>query len=159
MLNQTEADSLIKMPKKRVDNEIYYLPMQNEAIRIPIISIDEKEKFLIDINRKGKLKLTKCTYQERYQETIILVRLDIDGSLHDNPEVENIPNPVFEEYNGKTIKCPHLHMYIEGFMDKWAIPAPVDVFPNINDIFNTLQNFFKYCNIIEKPNIQKILFA
>ena len=40
------------------------------GIAIPLMeaeanSIDGREAFLIDVNRRGRIKLTKCTYQER----------------------------------------------------------------------------------------------
>ncbi|HEX7628231.1 MAG TPA: hypothetical protein VF354_04845 [Candidatus Methanoperedens sp.] len=108
------------------------------------------ENFLIDINR-GKIRITKCTYQERFFEENILIRLDVDGPPHANPDVKNIPLLKLEPFNGKTIDCPHLHLYVEGYMDKWAIPVPNDKFPDTTDIYKTLDNFFDYCNVIEKP--------
>ncbi len=157
MLTQSEADSLIAMQKKRTKEEMYNFPLAGERLTIPIISVDERESFLIDINRGG-IRLTKCTYQGRYQKTIILVRLDIHGSPHTNPEVLNIPLPRLESYNGQTIQCPHLHLYVEGFMDKWAIPAPSDKFLNTNNLRDTLDDFFRYCNIVKPPIMQRDLF-
>jgi len=157
VLTQSEADGLIAMQKKRTKEEMYNFPLAGERLTIPIISVDERESFLIDINR-GRIRLTKCTYQDRYQKTIILVRLDIDGPPHTNPEVLNIPPPYFESYNGQTIQCPHLHLYVEGFMDKWAIPAPSDKFLNTNNLRDTLDDFFRYCNIVKPPIMQRELF-
>ncbi|PIU61358.1 MAG: hypothetical protein COS84_11405 [Armatimonadetes bacterium CG07_land_8_20_14_0_80_40_9] len=131
--------------------------MTEEILTIPIISVDERESFLIDINRRGRIGLTRCTYQERYQGIIILVRLDIDGQPHTNPEVPSVPIPYLAPYNGQTIQCPHLHLYVEGFMDRWAMPIPSDRFPNIRDLYKTLEDFFRYCNIIEPPIIQRRL--
>jgi len=158
MLTQSEAEALIAMQKKKSTDEQYDFPSSGEILTIPIVSIDERESFLIDVNRRGRIKLTKCTYQERYKGIIILVRLDIDGQPHTNPEVNNIPLPYLAPYNGKTINCPHLHLYVEGYMDKWAIPAPQDRFPDTRDLYKTLYDFFRYCNIIEPPNIQRGLF-
>lgn len=158
MLTQKEADALIKMSKKKTTDDHYEFPFSGEILSIPIVSIDEKETFLIDINRKGKIRLTKCSYQERYKGIIILVRLDIDGSPHTNPEVPQVPLPYLVQYNGQTIQCPHLHLYIEGFMDKWAIPAPKDVFSHTNDLYDTLMDFFSFCNIIDPPIIKRRLF-
>lgn len=158
MLTQSEADVLISIQKKKTTDTYYNFPPAGEILTIPIVSINEMESFLIDVNKKGRIRLTKCTYQERYRKIIILVRLDIDGSPHTNPEVTSIPLPYLTPYNGQTIQCPHLHLYVEGFMDKWAIPAPSDKFPNTGDLFRTLEDFFRYCNIIEPPAIQKGLF-
>lgn len=158
MLTQPEADTLITMAKKKSTDERYDFPSSGEILTIPVVSIDERESFLIDVNRKGRIRLTKCTYQERYRKMIILVRLDIDGSPHTNPEVDTIPLSYLTPYNGQTIYCPHLHLYVEGFMDKWAIPAPSDKFPETGDLYRTLKDFFRYCNIIDPPIIQRGLF-
>ena len=117
MLTQSEADALINLPKKSNSNENYSFPNPGENLTISIISLDEHEKFLIDVNR-GSIRLSKCTYQERYQQMIILIRLDVDGPPHSNPKVVNTPLSIFEPFNGKVIECPHLHLYVEGFMDK-----------------------------------------
>jgi hypothetical protein len=158
VLTQFEADSLINLEKKRTTGAIYNFPQSGEILTIPIVSLDKREAFLIDINRKGRIRLTKCTYQERYRGMIILVRLDIDGSPHPNPEVSDVPLPYLLPYNGQIIQCPHLHLYVEGFMDRWAISAPPDKFHNIKDLCATLDDFFRYCNIIEPPIIQRGLF-
>jgi len=159
MLTQSEADALIAIEKKRATDESYDFPSSGEFLTIPLISIDERESFLIDVNRKGRIRLTKCTYQERYRGVIILVRLDIDGQPHTNPEVSSVPLPYLIPYNDQTIKSPHLHIYVEGFMDRWAIPAPSDKFPNTSDLYTTLVYFFHYCNIIQLPIIQRGLFV
>lgn len=157
MLTQFEADALIDMRKKRAKEEMYNFPLAGEILTIPIISVDERESFLIDISR-GRIRLTKCTYQERYQGIIILARLDVDGPPHSNPEVVNIPLPYLEPYNGQSIPCPHLHLYVEGFAVRWAIPTSSDKFPRATDLDATLDDFFRYCNVIELPLVQRRLF-
>lgn len=157
MLTQAEADALIALQKKRKRNEVYTFPPPGRTLSIPIISLDGKEDFLIDVNR-GQIRLTKCSYQERYETTNILLRLDIDGARHTNPEVLAVPLLHLAPYNGRTIDCPHLHLYVEGFMDKWAIPAPQDKFTDTTNLYTSLQDFFRYCNIIEIPTIQSGLF-
>lgn len=152
LLTQEEANSLIDMPKVRKSDEKYPFPLAGKILNIPILSQNGSENFLIDVNR-GKIRITKCTYQERFLEEIILLRLDIDGPPHGNPDVENPPLLKLEPFNGKIIDCPHLHLYVEGYMDKWAIPAPNDKFSDTNDVYKTLNDFFDYCNIIEKPVI------
>ncbi len=151
MLTQSAANALFDIPKIKKSNDSYGFPLPGEKLTIPIISHDGQENFLIDVNRRGRIRLMKCTYQERYQQIIILVRLDLDGPPHTNPEVVNVPLPDLVLYNGKTIDCPHLHLYVEGFMDKWAIPAPNDEFPDTTNLYTTLQDFFRYCNVVEPP--------
>ena len=152
MLTQSEADALINIPKIKNSDDSYDFPLPGENLTIPFISQDEQENFLIDISR-GKILLKQCTYQERYQTIIILIRLDVDGPPHTNPEVVYVPLPYLMPYNGQTIDCPHLHLYVEGFMDRWAIPAPGDKFLDTTNLYMTLQDFFRYCNIVEPPKM------
>ncbi len=156
MLTQSEADALINIPKIKKSDDIYEFPLPGEKLTIPIISLENQENFLIDVSR-GRIRLTKCTYQERCQTIIILVRLDVDGPPHTNPEVVNVPLSYFIPYNGKAINCPHLHLYVEDFGDKWAIPTPQDKFSDTTDLYKTLQDFFQYCNVIETPKIYRRL--
>ena len=103
MLSQNEADTLISMPKKRKSGQTYNFPLPGETLTVPIISEDEREDFLIDLNR-GKIRLTKCSYQERYRRMVLLARLDVDGGPHTNPAVISIPLPYLAPYNRQTIK-------------------------------------------------------
>ncbi len=157
MITQSEADMLIAIPKEHRENREYDFPSPGELLSIPILSLDERENFILNINRSN-IKLTKCSYQERVQKTIVLVRIDVNGPPHTNPNVHKVPVSFAENYNGKTIECPHLHLYVEGFMDKWAIPIPKDNFPNTNNIYDTLYDFFRYCNIVKTPIIHKGVF-
>lgn len=152
MLAQTEAEYLINLQKKKKTNEKLLFPTPGNFLIIPVLSLDELENFLIDINR-GKKRITKCTYQERYRESIVLVRVDIDGAPHSNPDVTKVPLQILEPYNGKIINSPHLHLYIEGFLDKWAIPIPIDKFPNTDNLIKSLSDFFTYCNVVDKPTV------
>lgn len=48
-----------------------------------------RENFLLDI-RRGKIDLLKATNQNRARQTIVLVRLDLGGAPHRNPDGEEI---------------------------------------------------------------------
>ncbi len=100
---------------------------------------------MLDINR-GRINLDKVTYQNRARQVFPLVRLDLNGPPHRNPD-------------GEEVACPHLHLYQEGFMDKWAFPVPTRSFRSLADLWQTLRDFMRYCNIVESPNIQRGLFT
>lgn len=100
---------------------------------------------MLDVTR-AQIKLTKATYQNRARAVIILMRLDLDGPPHRNPDGEEIP-------------CPHLHVYREGYGVKWAVPAPVARYTNTLDLFSTCEAFMQQCNITNPPKIQKGLFS
>lgn len=143
-LTQEEADSLISMPKVCADREVRDFPPLNQSLSIPLLSEDGRESFTLDITL-GRINLSKITYQSRGRQVVVLVRLDIDGPPHRNPD-------------GKEIACPHLHYYREGFGDKWAEPVPIDKFSTIKDYWQTLHDFMEYCSVVVLPEFRKGLF-
>ena len=144
-ISQSEADALIAMEKRRADDRQWLFPTLGDRIAIALTSIDKRENFMLDVTR-GQIKLTKATYQNRARQAIVLLRLDLDGPPHRNPDGEEIP-------------CPHLHIYREGFGAKWAIPAPTGKFTNTLDLFLTFEEFMSACNITERPLVEKGLFS
>ncbi|MDZ7362742.1 MAG: hypothetical protein ONB46_18745 [candidate division KSB1 bacterium] len=144
-LTQTEADALIAMSKVKLNDDAWEYPGLGGEISVPLTSSDKREQFILDVSR-GRIDMLKGTYQNRARQVVVLVRLDFGGSPHRNPD-------------GEEVGCPHLHIYREGFGDKWAAPIPIDRFPNITDLWQTLHDFMKYCNIIEPPHIQRGLFT
>jgi len=144
-LLQSEADTLILMEKIKVDSQCWDYPGLGGGIRVPLISRNKRENFTLDISR-GKIDLLKGKYQNRARQVIILVRLDFGGQPHRNPD-------------GKEIPAPHLHIYKEGFGHKWAYSIPKDKFSSIDDLWQTLQDFMKFCNITEPPIIERGLFS
>ena len=116
-LTQTEADALIAMEKRRINDERWDYPVLGGSISVPLISADRKENFILDVSR-GKINLAKGTYQNRARQVVVLVRLDFGGQPHRNPD-------------GEELESPHLHVYREGYGDKWAVPVPTGAFPNL----------------------------
>lgn len=144
VLTQQEADSFLKLDKHYMGNEQFSFPSLGGALRIPLYSNDRREEFSLDITR-GRIDLRKNTFQTRARRVVILARVDIGGPLHRNPDGEEIP-------------CPHLHVYREGYGDKWAIPLP-DNFKNYRDAWQTLTDFMDYCHVVTRPPIQPELFT
>lgn len=138
-LTQVEADSLFHMAKKRANETKYLFPNPGKCIQIHLRSLDLRHEFILSL-RAGKIELKKKTFQLRIADVFILARIDLAGGLHRNPD-------------GKEIPCPHIHLYKEGFNDQWAYPLP-DVFFNPANWQQTLDEFYEYCNIIEKPYIE-----
>ena len=143
-LTQAEADALIAMEKHRVNSDRHDFPMGGAALVVPLQSPDKREQFLLDISR-SRIDLLKGTYQNRARQVVVLVRLDFGGAPHRNPDDTEVPSP-------------HLHVYREGFGDKWAIPAPTDKFGDTGDLWRTLGEFMRFCNITQPPNIERGLF-
>ena len=133
------------MEKHRIDDKTWLFCAPGDRLSIPLTSQDKREAFLLDVTR-AQIKLTKATFQNRVRQAIVLMRLDIDGPPHRNPDGEEIP-------------CPHLHVYREGFGAKWAVAAPIDRYPNTPDLFATFEAFMSHCNITSAPIVQKGLFS
>ncbi len=62
-----------------------------------LIGDDGRERFVLDIWR-ATVRLSKLRYQARGRKVIVLVRLDIDGAPHTNPD-------------GVRIEGSHIHLY------------------------------------------------
>ena len=144
-LSQTEADALIAMKKHRIDDQSFDYPGLGGSISVPLVSPDKREHFILDISR-GRIDLLKGTYQNRARQIVPLVRLDFGGPPHRNPDDVEVPSP-------------HLHIYREGYGDKWAMPVPMERFPNLVNLWATIGDFMRYCNITQPPNIRQGLFS
>ena len=143
-LTQAEADALIAMEKHRVNEDRHNFPTMGLLV-VPLQSPDKREQFLLDISR-GRIDLLKGKYQNRARQVVILVRLDFGGAPHRNPD-------------GEEISCSHLHLFREGYGDKWAMTVPVAAFPRTSDLWGTLEDFMRYCSITQPPHIERGLFT
>jgi len=143
-LIQAEADALLAMEKRRVDDSEWNYPDLGGQITVPLVSSDQRESFLLDV-RRGGIDLAKGTYQNRGRQVVILARLDFGGAPHRNPD-------------GEEIGSPHLHLYREGYGDKWAYRVPLEHFSNLGDPWLTLEDVMRFCNIFETPFIRRGLF-
>ena len=144
-LTQAEADALIDMEKHRVTDDRTDFPMGGESVILPLQSADKREQFLLDLSR-GRINLQKVKMQTRGRQIVVLVRLDLGGAPHRNPDGEEIP-------------VPHLHVYREGYGDKWAMPVPTDQFRAVPDVWMTFEDFMRFCNITRPPNVKQELLT
>jgi len=144
MLSQAEADLLLRMEKRRENDQRWQYPKFGGSLRIPLMSVDEKESFMLDIGC-GKINLEKGKLQNRARSVIILARLDYGGAPHRNPD-------------GEEIGSTHLHLYREGYGDKWAHSVDPAIFTNTSDAMKTLNEFMQFCNISVLPMIDGRLF-
>lgn len=144
-LTQAEADVSIAMEKHRANEERSDFPMAGQSLVLPLQSPDKREQFLLDL-RRGRIDLLKVTMQNRGRQVVVLVRLDVGGAPHRNPDDEEIASP-------------HLLVYREGFGDKWAVPVPAERFSNTADLWATFDDFMRFCNVTQRPNIERGLFT
>ena len=131
------------MEKHRKDDESHKFGALR--LEIPLLSVDQREHFILDIGR-GRINLLKGTYQTRAKQTVILARLDFGGAPHRNPD-------------GIEVSSPHLHIFREGFADKWAQPLPAEQFSDPGDSWILLDDFLRFCNITRPPIFERELFV
>jgi len=138
-ITQPEFDYLIQLKKEfQKRDELLLGPAPLKWSR-DIISLFSKDAFLLDYYR-GSLEIKKYTYNKRYRTSIPLVRFDSFGR-HTNPD-------------GQKFVGPHIHIYKEGFDDKFAYPIDsigADLSTSMQEV---LVKFLKYCNIQNIPPIQ-----
>lgn len=144
-LSQAEANRLLGLPKHRTDDQEWVYPDHRRRIAVPLVSADLRERFVLDLS-SGRINLAKGTYQTRARGTVILARLDFGGAPHRNPD-------------GEEIASPHLHLYREGYDDKRAYPLPSEAFGGRSDRWLMLDDFMRFCNVVEPPRIRRGLLA
>lgn len=144
-LTQAEADALVAMEKHRTTEDRSEFPTGGQSLILPLQSSDKREQFLLDLS-SGRIDLRKVKMQNRARQVVVLVRLDLGGAPHRNPDDEEIP-------------APHLHVYREGYGDKWAMPIPAARFKNVGDTWTALEDFLRFCNITRPPHIDPSLFT
>ena len=142
-LTQNEIEYLLNLEKNYVGAQKFIYPTLGGKLNIQLSSADKNEDFILDITR-SHISLSKNTFQNRARGVIILLRLDLNPAPHRNPD-------------GKVVTGNHLHIYKEGFGDKYAYSLP-DVFSDCKDISDFLDKFMDYCHIINKPIIEEDLF-
>ena len=139
-LKQREADALLRMDKHQADKEEYSL--SGGKSRVPLISVNRREHFWLDIRRGGLgFSILKGTYQTRGRQIVPLARLDFGGPPHRNPD-------------GEEIASPHLHLYHEGYDDKWAHLLSVDHFSDTENMQQLFDDFLRYCHIGGRIRVQ-----
>lgn len=133
-----EAEQLIKNPKalnveKHDNNKRFLYPIQGGILNIDVID-EYKNEFIVGI-RQRKIELIKRSHVLRYAKSIILVRVDFDKE-HCNPD-------------GEKIGVPHVHIYKEGFNDKYAYSLDKIgiTIENHSDINELLSKFLDYINV------------
>jgi hypothetical protein len=144
-LTQNEADTLLRLDKYRMNDDAVPMPDLGKKLSLELQSMDKRENFKLDVNRSF-VSISKLTLQTRGRVMVVLARLDIDGAPHRNPD-------------DKQLECPHIHLYREGYGDKWAFPVPKEHFKDLCDRWQTLQDFMKFCNIVSTPQFDRTLFT
>lgn len=102
------------------------------------------ERFVLDLGR-GRRKATKLKYQTRGRVHLVLARLDVDGAPHTNPD-------------GNTMGGTHLHLFREGWDDRWAVAVDPGDFSDLSEQSQALGDFCRFCRVIDIPMMQTGMF-
>lgn len=125
MISREEANDLIAIPKIPKDG----LPLFYDQTKIrqvyELISVENNnQRFKLDYQESRKVSL-KLSCHHRNYGNIGLIRIDFQGSRHQNPQslTESVPNYL---YSAVGMEIPprqaHIHIYVEGFELRWAMP-------------------------------------
>jgi hypothetical protein len=145
-LSQNEVDHLLRLKKKFQDDAAIDLGPHPIEWSRNIISIESKDAFILDY-RRASIELKKYTLNKRYRTAIVLLRYDSIGR-HTNP-----PGTDEKKFDG-----PHVHLFREGYDDKWAFPISVLGLNSDPTIVDVLGKLLDYCNVIERPQFADALF-
>ncbi len=133
-MTREQAQDLIQVMKKLMLTGTYYFPATGQMNSIPLQSMQSpKDNFTVYVNRKSTIVPGKYTILLHYPQEDLL-RIDVNGSEHVNPDGTRVP-------------CPHIHLRTQdtGKWDKWAYDIPA-VFGNTDEYVNTVRDFLQYCH-------------
>lgn len=142
-MTQAEAQGLIQILKRLLQPNMITLPMTGSTSTVELCSVfSEKDYFSVIFNRKGRIDPSKYTLMLRYGKDKGLLRIDVGGPPHTNP-------------NGTIVPCPHIHIQQRdtGHWDSWATDIPA-VFGNVADRIETFTTFLQYCNVCNIASIE-----
>ena len=150
-MTDLEFMDLMNMQKLFVEKNCQ-LPNNGDTKIFDLISNDANEKFLLDVDRKGRIELSKFKLQNRYAQTKLpLVRIDIDSPPHMNPD-------------GTKVSRNHIHIYKDMENDTGNLPWAYDLegFDGVKFDSDNIQfmdvfiSFCEYCHI-SIENIQGVM--
>lgn len=120
-------------------------PGPGVEIKIPLISVDRRELFLLDIRRHAIQLVHGGKYQVRARNVSPIARICF-ARPHRNPDGEEIPPT-------------HLHVFREGHELQWAYALNPAEFPNADNRWRLLVDFMRYASISREPLFQQDAFA
>lgn len=143
-ITQAEYDFLMGQEKMFDDTtspiQLGPAPIQwSRQINLSVI----KEIFMLDFYR-GSFELLKYTLNKRYRQTTIMLRYD-NGGRHTNPD-------------GVTFDGRHVHLYREGYNDKFAFPVSEIGVTNTDSMDIVFNKIMHFCNVKSFPTIEVPMF-
>lgn len=143
-ISQPEFGYLMTLEKNFTDSAEISLGPAPIRWQRELLAKKTKDAFTLHFYR-GSVELKKFTYNKTVRTSIVLIRYDALGR-HTNPPGTD----------GKSFDGPHVHLYRDGFDDKWAFPVTEiklkeNPTPTMEEVF---EKFCAYCSILDCPPIQ-----
>lgn len=154
ILTQDEADTLGVIEKYLIESESVLIPPPQKTC-IHYIRYRKDGQYYDNMKLstfRSQKNSRKVSYRIIYDAHNILVRIDTQyAASHRNPDGKIIIPPY----------QPHMHIYTEGYNDKFAYPLP-NCFSNADDIIQLFMEFLSYSNVLNADKIsmvrQEVLF-
>lgn len=146
---------MVAEPKRYSPETDYVFPAPGGRLMILAVSADGRRDYIFDISR-NRIRLERVSYQLRARRTDILRRLCLNGKRHTNPDVQPpVDKPELLPVRGLTMIATHLHVYVEGFEDAWAVPPPDILVSDSPDLVKTFRSFARLCGLAETPILSR----
>lgn len=126
----------LKYPETHIDvNELKTIVASRINERQEIISFKLGIKYLLTIKR-GNIEKDRFSISIILDTYHTLVRIDINGGTHDNPD-------------GTIAPKSHIHIYNDKYdkKDRFAYEINLKDFPDIYNLYNVYMSFLEYNNI------------
>lgn len=127
MISQIEADEMLQTIKSATRKDTFFWRYNERFDEIVIADNDEKLIFVLSL-KKNEFEI-RLNFRSKNKQ-IVLARVD-SQKQHFNPD-------------GTKITGPHLHLYKEGYAEKWATPinwynigSPIDTLTRFLEVINT----------------------
>ncbi|MCM1490391.1 MAG: hypothetical protein NC095_06155 [Muribaculum sp.] len=142
VLTTAEAKRLLELEKEIDIENSDSTRLRSEDLfvgkRYTLLSVNgiKQEKFYLSIKRSAK-KIAKISFHHFHGDTSkCLFRIDFAGT-HKNPEVASAAVPDnFAAHAGEVILESHVHYYLEGEDENWALPIGETEFRDFSQISN-----------------------
>lgn len=147
VLTQAEADTLKAIEKYLLEPGRVKLPRPQTTNTYNLkYTLNSKNMQDMKVSAyRGKKNPDKVSYRLIYGDYFILLRIDTkDNTPHQNPDGTLIA-PL----------QPHIHIYKEGYRDKYAYPLPKD-FSDAENIMTLFIEFLTYSTILNADKVQLV---
>jgi hypothetical protein len=134
--------TLIYDPKTLNVNRLTH-PSNGDKLKLHLKNSLNQDNFELNISTHS-IRIEKTNYHLQENRILPLLRLEVFATPHKNP-------------NGEKISENHLHIYKEGFEDRWAYPVD-HILKHSRDRIIIFQSLLDTINLQSKLTVDKDIF-